>query len=148
MGIKAAVDGIITDALFLYGVHGITDAEQHRKQGAFLYRFSRDSRDKKLAALGAWHGAELPYVFGIADPCLSPDRFDARDREISEQMMNAWTNFAKAGNPNGRDVPRCPAASAQGQNYLDFGDTTAACRLMKQKNFAVFDHAFSLQNHQ
>ena len=144
-GIKAAVDGIITDALFLYGVHGIAEAEQHKEQAVFLYRFSRGSRDKKLAALGAWHGAEVPYVFGIADPRLSPERFNARDREISGQMMDAWTNFAKTGDPNARGLPRWPAASEQDENYMDFGDTTAVYRLMKQKNFAVFARAFSLR---
>ena len=145
-GIKAAVDRIITDALFLYGVHGIGGAELRKKQPVYLYRFSRDSRDRKLAGLGAWHGAEVPYVFGIADPRLSPDRFNARDKEISGQIMSAWTNFAKTGNPNASGLPRWPAASAQDENYMDFGDTTAAYRLMKYRNFAVFDRVFSLRN--
>ncbi len=145
-GIKAAVDGIITDALFLYGVHGIAAAEQRKKQDVYLYRFSRDSRDQKLAALGAWHGAEVPYVFGLADPRLSPDRFNARDREISDQMMDAWTNFARTGNPNGNGLPQWPAASAQDENYMNFGDTAVVYRLMKGKNFAMFDRVFSLGN--
>lgn len=144
-GIRNAVDKIITDGLFLYGVHGIALAEQRDRKPVYLYRFSRKSRDPKMTALGAWHGAEVPYVFGTADPQLSPGSYNAQDRAISEQMMNAWTNFAKTGNPNTSDLPRWPAATAQDENYMDFGDTPAFFRLMKQRNFAVFDRVFALR---
>ena len=144
--IRAAVDHIITDALFVYGVHGIAQAEQDRHQRTFLYRFSRGSRDTKFASRGAWHGAEIPYVFGFADPTLASAHLNARDSEISEQMMDAWTNFAKTANPNGTNLPRWPTATEQDENYMDFGDTTAVYRLMKKRNFSVFDRVFTLQS--
>lgn len=143
--IRNAVDNIITDGLFLYGVHGIAVAEQRKKEPVYLYRFSRNSQDPKMAALGAWHGAEVPYVFGTADPQLSPGMYDARDRVISEQMMNAWTNFATTGNPNTNGLPRWPAATAQDENYMDFGETSMFFRLMKQRNFAAFNRVFALR---
>jgi para-nitrobenzyl esterase len=143
--IKAAVDSIITDALFAYGAHSIAQAEQDRGQQTFLYRFSRGSRDPKRASLGAWHGAEIPYIFGLADPTLTPSNFDARDKEIAEQMMDAWTNFARTGNPNGASLPRWPTATLRDENYIDFGNTTAVYGLMKKRNFAVFDRLFKLQ---
>jgi para-nitrobenzyl esterase len=143
--IKRAVDNIITDSLFLYGVRGIALAEEHKKEPVYLYRFARDSRDPKMVPLGAWHGAEVPYVFGTADPRLSPNMYDAQDHALSEEMMNAWINFAETGNPNVSDLPRWPAATAQDQNYMNFGDTPTFFRLMKQKNFAVFDRVFELR---
>jgi para-nitrobenzyl esterase len=144
--IKAAVDDIIADALFLYGVHGITQAEQDRRQQMFLYRFSRGSRDPKLSSLGAWHGAEIPYVFGLTDQANSPAHFDMRETQIAEKMMNAWTNFAKAGKPSSTNMPPWPAATQQDEHYMNFGDTTALYRLMKKRNFAVFDRVFSLRS--
>ena len=143
--IMTAVDNIITDALFLYGVRGIALAEQHKNEPVYLYRFSRDSRDPKMASLGAWHGAEVPYVFGTADPRRSPSMYGAQDHALSEEMMSAWTNFAKNANPNTSHLPRWPAATAQDENYMNFGDTPAFFRLMKQKNFAMFDRVFALR---
>jgi len=131
--------------LFLYGVRGVALAEEHKKEPVYLYRFARDSRDPKMVPLGAWHGAEVPYVFGTADPRLSPNMYDAQDHALSEEMMNAWINFAETGNPNVSDLPRWPAATAQDQNYMNFGDTPTFFRLMKQKNFAVFDRVFELR---
>lgn len=49
---------------------------------------------------GAFHSAELWYMFGTLDRCWRP--FTAEDEALSEEMLNAWTNFAKYGNPNGK----------------------------------------------
>jgi para-nitrobenzyl esterase len=51
---------------------------------------------------GAFHAAEVPYLF--------PDRpFQAGStpdqRRLSEQLMRYWANFARAGDPNGPDLP-------------------------------------------
>ena len=51
----------------------------------------------------AFHSAELWYTFGTLGRCWRS--MEARDREISEQMLDAWTNFMKTGNPNGDKVP-------------------------------------------
>jgi para-nitrobenzyl esterase len=143
--IKTPVDHIITDALFLYGAHGIAQAEQGKGQQTYLYRFSRGSRDKKRASLGAWHGAEIPYIFGLADPTLTPAHFDPRDKEIAEQMMDAWTNFARTGNPNSASLPRWPTATLRDESYMDLGDITAVYRLTKKRNFAAFNRVFTVQ---
>ena len=50
----------------------------------------------------AFYSAELRYVFGTLDRCWRP--FTAEDRQLSERMMDYWTNFAKTGNPNGPGI--------------------------------------------
>ena len=54
--------------------------------------------------LGAYHGAELTYLFGDArfDPS---NRHDADQRELSSQMIQYWSDFARSGDPNGPDLP-------------------------------------------
>ena len=46
---------------------------------------------------GAFHSAELWYVFGTLDRCWRP--FTDADRRLSDKMLSAWTNFCKTGDP-------------------------------------------------
>ena len=49
--------------------------------------------------LGADHGAELPYVFGLLNHWKTavPDK----DVKLQNMVMSYWTNFAKSLDPNG-----------------------------------------------
>ena len=60
--------------------------------------------DRKLPGddAGAFHSAELWYMFNTLGRSWRP--FTEADYALSEQMMDYWTNFAKYGNPNGKDV--------------------------------------------
>ena len=45
--------------------------------------------------MGATHGYEIEYVFGV--PWLTPLAYDDDDRLVSRNMMSYWANFAKSG---------------------------------------------------
>ncbi len=45
---------------------------------------------------GAFHAAEVPYLFADENAVL-----DETQRDLSRQMILYWTQFARAGNPNG-----------------------------------------------
>lgn len=46
---------------------------------------------------GAFHGAELWYMFGTLDRCWRP--FEPEDYALCDQMMDYWTSFMKTGTP-------------------------------------------------
>jgi para-nitrobenzyl esterase len=50
---------------------------------------------------GAEHAAELPSLF----PNLFGPPLDQRQQALATTMVRYWTNFARHGTPNGRDVP-------------------------------------------
>lgn len=50
---------------------------------------------------GAFHSAELWYTFGTLDRCWRP--FTEADYRMSAEMLDAWTNFCKYGDPNGKE---------------------------------------------
>jgi para-nitrobenzyl esterase len=84
------------------------------KQPTYRYRFDLalphppDSTDR-----GAYHSAEIEYVFGTLDSKAGMP-WRPEDRRLSELMQNYWTNFAHNADPNGPGLPPWPAYGARG----------------------------------
>ena len=82
----------------------------------YRYRFdlAPPATEDKSASMGAYHSAEIPYVFGSFDVDKSHP-WRAEDRALSAQMQKFWSNFAKTGNPNGQGVPEWPQYQSAGE---------------------------------
>ena len=53
---------------------------------------------------GAFHSSELWYMFGTLNRCWRPST--EGDYQLSDRMMDYWTNFMKSGDPNGDGLPQ------------------------------------------
>ena len=73
-------------------------AQSGRK--AYVYSFNRHREGLLAESMGAYHGAELPYIFDTHDDWLPTAD---EDRQLTEAMQTYWVNFAKTGNPNGEE---------------------------------------------
>lgn len=139
--IQKAVSQLITDAMFLYGTQKIALAALCKDiEQVYLYKFSRVAPGRKASGEGAYHGAEIVYVFG---EMANATKFDAKDRELSHMMMKAWVNFAATGNPNGVDVPYWPAYNGTEGAYLNFGDKIEVKKDDPKKIIQDFERVFS-----
>jgi len=90
-------------------------------QAAWVYRFDRVRPGHH--GFGAYHGAEIPYVFGTGAAWLPAD---SADRALSDTMMRYWINFAKTGDPDGPGLPHWPRWAAdpdEGAAMIHFGTT-------------------------
>ena len=110
---EAAVAGEIADIPYMIGCthddmnvlnSGIGDfCFVREKDGtpAYAYEFARPlpSDGRKGALEGSFHSSELWYTFKSLRNSWRP--FTSGDYDLSEQMITAWTNFAKTGNPGG-----------------------------------------------
>jgi para-nitrobenzyl esterase len=81
--------------------------------GVYFYHFAQvlpkpasDAGGDLSRYLGAFHTAEIPYVFQTLDTRAWPWR-DA-DRDLSDMMAGYWLNFAASGDPNGPGLPPWP----------------------------------------
>ena len=84
------------------------------KAPVYRYRFDRAPKtpdgwfgDRPSATAGAFHAAEIVYVFDTFD--AKPWHFDAADRQTAAAMSAYWINFVKTGDPNGDGLPAWPA---------------------------------------
>src|SRR5688572_8079536 len=65
---------------------------------AYAYLFQRQLPGDSS---GAFHSADLWYIFNSLRHSWRP--FTEGDKELSNKMVDYWTNFAKSGNPNGKE---------------------------------------------
>jgi len=82
------------------------------KQPVYRYRFDLGPpADPKGPQLGAYHSAEIEYVFGQLDSKAGV-AWLPEHRALSEEMQKYWANFARSGDPNGPGLPKWPVYSA------------------------------------
>ena len=87
--------------------------------------------------LGAYHGAELAYVFGNFVP---PDwAWTDADRSLEKIVSQYWVNFAANGDPNGPGLPTWPAYVPGTDSVLYFDKTIASGPLPNQTYYAFWD---------
>lgn len=87
---------------------------------AYLYYFSRIPPGPVGAALGAYHAAEIAYVFHNLNLGARP--YEDADRKLSDLMSSYWVNFAATGDPNGNGLPEWPAYRDKSDIALEFGN--------------------------
>jgi para-nitrobenzyl esterase len=82
---------------------------------------------------GAFHGAELPYVFGNRYPA-SWD-WSHEDAVLAQQMSDYWINFARNGDPNGSDLPVWPRYAHAAPEAMRFGKESIAADVAHRDRF-------------
>jgi para-nitrobenzyl esterase len=87
--------------------------------------------------LGAYHGAELAYVFGNLVP--RGWIWSGADRDLARIVSQYWVNFATNGDPNGSELPTWPAYVPGTDSVLYFDKTIASGPLPNQTYYAFWD---------
>jgi para-nitrobenzyl esterase len=72
--------------------------EEMGRKPAYVYYFSHPLPGDDN---GAFHSAELWYMFGTLDRCWRP--MTEEDYKISQEMLDYWTSFMKTGVPSGEN---------------------------------------------
>jgi para-nitrobenzyl esterase len=91
---------------------------------------------------GAWHGREVPYVFGHLND-LQGEVPSATDRVISDAMVTYWTNFAKYGDPNGKGIAKWPVFSDAHPEYMYFAGTPHPGPTPNEEGLKALDSYFA-----
>jgi len=124
---EAAQAGELLDIPYLIGSNGDDMGDQRESINAFCALRSQQSSqpayqyyfDRKLPGddAGAFHSAELWYMFHTLGRCWRP--MTQHDFELSDRMMDYWTNFVKYANPNGPGADGPWKASTAEEPYTE-----------------------------
>jgi para-nitrobenzyl esterase len=67
--------------------------------------------------LGAYHSAEVPYLFTTGNVFALPELLSPKQRRLSRAMVSYWTQFAKTGDPNSSGEPLWSPYSASTDEF-------------------------------
>lgn len=112
---RDALISVVTDVRFGCPVRRIAraaEASQGKQVYRYLFTASRESGTQ--AGRGAYHGAEVPFVFHtLTGPTAS-------ESVLQDAVVGYWTRFAESGNPKGNGTS-WPKYEPQSDSYLELG---------------------------
>lgn len=109
---------IVPHSLYESALEYAREREEAGGAPVYLYYFDRVPPGKP--SFGAFHGADLYYVFGTL--YRNQREFSKTDYQIAEDMICYISNFVKTGNPNGEDLAQWAPAAECAQRFMHFGD--------------------------
>lgn len=87
--------------------------------------------------IGAFHGSEMPYVFGTFGAVLyKPTRAES---VLSQQIQTYWANFAATGDPNGPGLPTWSQYEPSADNALQLDTPIGNISAFQQRGCDFWD---------
>ena len=117
---RAARDRILSHRVFAWDMRTWAELAVRGGQPAYLYHFLHVPELPEYGeSLGAFHAAEIPYVFGNLD--ATDWHIDEADRKVSHLLSAYWRNFARHGDPNGEGLAHWPRFSSERGETMELG---------------------------
>lgn len=107
------------------------------EQNVWLYYFTHQPPGEDTERFGAYHAAEIRYVFDNVDQGMTPT---ATDRALADTMSDYWVNFAATGVPSAPDAPAWPEYDRDRERYLIFDGEPRVADDLLEEEVALFDH--------
>jgi para-nitrobenzyl esterase len=115
-GVTSVRTVFLTDALYRIAATRLASAQTAAGGSAYQYVFSAEPFGPHL---GAFHGADLSYVFDkLAEAGIDTDE----QRAVRGHLMAAWSRFAHTGSPGWPPHPGTPADTVR-----QIGATADSC---------------------
>ena len=130
------------DEIFGVNIRYVTRQNETHGGESYLYHFSRVPPSNKQT-IGAFHAAEIPFIFGSYDKTIG---YSKEDIKLAELMQDYWVNFAKNGNPNGDNLPQWPLH--KNRNWMKFtantGENSEAIKYLREEKLDALEEGLLL----
>jgi para-nitrobenzyl esterase len=135
---------IMTDEIFGIETRGLARTLAARGNHVFSYEFTRQASTPAAAALGAYHSADVAFVFN-RPPAYEPP-WTRADSALADTVQTYWANFARTGNPGGNGVTAWPAFTTSREEYLDIGMPITVRSRLHADRYAWFERSRARAN--
>ena len=89
---------------------------------AYEYYFDRAIPWPDYPQFGAFHTAEVPYVFNNIQMLTNHHAMEQADTLIADRISSYWVNFVKTGDPNGPGLPAWEPFSLSRHEVMRLGE--------------------------
>lgn len=113
---------------------------EQSSQPIYVYQYRHVTPGPKSAKYGAFHTAEVPYIF--RNLIGQGRNFTEEDKHVSDTVSRYVVNFIKTGNPNGSDLAYWPPFDSR-QSIAQIDKSVVVSRILDQEKQTVFDRAFA-----
>jgi para-nitrobenzyl esterase len=109
----------------------------------YVYVFSRVGDDSANRARGAYHSAEITFVFGRPRPLQPSAGSTTYDATVADAMSDYWVSFATTGDPNSGPSagkwPRWPRYESATDSLLEIGPEIKPRAMVKRAAYDSLD---------
>ena len=112
------------DALYGWTAERLVREQTGLGEPSYLYYFDHGYPAADKAGLRAFHGSELPFMFGnIHRTSAHWPKIPStpEERKLADAMVEYWASFARTGHPVAKGEPAWPAYDSDAA-YMDFTD--------------------------
>ncbi|WP_420150642.1 carboxylesterase/lipase family protein [Spirosoma sp.] len=130
-----------------FGIQDYKWAKMQAKTGktpVYVYNFNRKvPASTPETQFGAFHSGEIVYAYDNLHTLSRP--WEPVDRQIATAMSAYWVNFAKTGNPNGKNLPNWPAYKPTAENVIVIDKTIRSQALPTKPQLAFWEHYYAAE---
>lgn len=141
-----ALSAIGTDAIFACPARQTAQALSEHTP-TYQYEFNDQNAPQLFVPqgsfpYGAYHASEVQYLFDVPDQQNAPD-LNAAQRQLAGAMVGYWTQFGRAGDPNGGGLPQWPAFASASEQFMSLEPPTPVVKsgFAADHNCAFWDSA-------
>ena len=139
--VDAAGEQFWGDAFFGTGAWLMARYHTAAGQPAYLYMFERTPPDAEQTA-GAYHAAEIPFVFGSAFPLFPSNDYD---ETLGETIRDHWIQFARSGDPKAPAREPWPAYDPASDEWFRLGPEIGPAPVARAAKYRLHERVFLSQ---
>lgn len=133
----AVYNAVMTDRQYRGSTRRLLDTHAAAPAGTYSYLVEQQSPMFE-GRLGAPHALDVPLIWGTNDLMRDFVGDDPQVDQLSSFMMDAWTNFARTGNPTTNALPGWPQYRADRPYTMVFGPDVRTVTAERDEELALW----------